>query len=265
VNLLALRGTEGEREVDVDTYSPVSDIAKWRERQSAISKACSDLFDHYVSGECAIFQDCMSMTSDAFEELLMPGVMSTPSQRVAHRIACHAYQLLLSAWDDLRMGRLAASCDHWRSIVEAPDYILAAAFNPDFAHAWADLGRKTTVKVENARRIVRDEMERRKAGEGARWARRRGDADRKLQRFSHVTVEVALLTFLPGPEGAFAVPEGAYRPEVKRTARYMAVLAGEVMATVSVAFYHSLSADWKARFVEAFYKRRSALSARGLG
>jgi hypothetical protein len=241
------------------SYSAVSDVAGWRDKQSNVTKACSGLFDHYAGVEVAIFEDCVSMAWHSFEELLKPRVISSISQHVAFGIACHAYQLLLSAWQNLREGRLVASCDHWRSIAEAPDYVLAAAFNEDFAQAWADLERATTVRVENARRIVRRELNRRKQREGDEWATRRAEAERELQRFSHVTVHVALLTFLPGSGGAHAAPEGAYRPQVKQGSQYVALLARELMVAIGVAFERVLSADWMTRSVVAFERARASL------
>jgi hypothetical protein len=254
-------GERRGRQVHLQTYSPVSDTAKWRERQSAISKACGQLFDHHIGVEYAIFQDCMSMTSEAFEELLMPGVMSTFRERVAHGISCHAYQLLLSAWGDLRAGRLAAACSHWRSIWEAPDYLLAAAFNEDFACTWADPERNTTVKVARARRIVRNELNRRKAGAGDDRARRHEELEKGLHALSHVSVDMAVMTFLPGQGGSFAVPEGAFTPAVKQHSELVALLARDLMAAMGVAFEHLLSAGWKPRSYEAFRRAKDAFQA----
>lgn len=220
----------------------------WWKSKENIADACAQLFDLYLGREGEAFGRCMSFLNRCLDSDQLLTSIRSPELRVALAILGQSYQYLLSVWQDLSEGRLASATDHWRSLAEAPDYILATSLNEDFAREWADPKRQTTLKPERARRIVRKELNKRQAGKGDEWdQRRRQDLD-DLQAYSHVSSEAAALTVLK-PRGTlgghFVTPEGRYAPDVKEGAIYSAHLARQLVGAVAVALEAALPDEWQ--------------------
>jgi hypothetical protein len=230
--------------------------ADWWKSKVTIGGACAGLFDLYVVREAEVFSSSMAFLKsclDQSEELVAP--VSSPSLRVALAILGQSYQYMLSLWLDLSEGRLASAAAHWRSLAEAPDFMLAASLNEDFAREWADPNRRGTVKPERARRIIRRELNRRQGGEGDRWDQKRQQDLTALQPYSHVSSEAAGLAILK-PNGAqgghFITAEGRYGPDVKEGALYTAHLCRQLLGAAAVAFASVLPDDMRREASEIF-------------
>lgn len=176
-------------------------------------------------------------------------------------VLAHSYQLLLSAWDDLRAGRIAASSDHWRSLFEAPDYLLAVWLNEDFAREWANPSRSRTIGKTNPQAIVRKELNKLKPKRGdQRDARRKADLKR-LQGFSHVSNMSAGHVFFrpPGAAGSFLAPEGYQADETMEAAAYVAYLSRDILGAAAASGGSILNEEWRTSAATAYEEIRDYL------
>ena len=233
----------------------------WWKSKEEVASACRTMFDFELGSEGQTFGDCMALLLGCFDEDVLRKV-TAPGQKVALAVLGSSYQALISVWQDLSEGRLASTTDHWRSVAEAPDYILAMSLNEDLARAWADPNRQETLKPERARRIVRQELNTREAGKGDEWEQKRQQDLKALQPYSHVssdTAGLAILKPLGAKGGHFVTPEGRYAPDIKEATIYSAQLARQLVGAVAVAFSAALSDKWKQQAADIYHRGRSDL------
>ena len=155
----------------MDVQRPSAGTA-WIEKQERFSASSTFLFDKNAGEEVTIYQDAMAVLYECFEEDLINKVGQT-NLRVSVAMLSQAYQQLVSSWSDLRSGRLLAATSNWRSIAEAPAFVLAAAEDSSFALEWADTERRTTIKPEKARKIAKRRLNRIDAKSGDSLAKTR--------------------------------------------------------------------------------------------
>ena len=94
----------------------------------------------------------------------------------------HAFNLLCSAWGETLAGRYSAAADHFRSIEESPDFLYALDINPQLAD-------ERTIKIETARRTIRDELARLDKGQAHERLAEMQKAAKKIEPFSHISVK----------------------------------------------------------------------------
>jgi hypothetical protein len=158
----------------------------------------------------------------------------------------HAYQLLLSAWSDVEEGRLSAAADHWRSIFEAPDYLLAVWWDEGFAKDWPKPSRENQ-KATRAMGIVKNELNARQSGLGdARHANRK-EYRQDMHQFSHVSAGAAGLNFMRSGAGTFFMPEGSNSADNVLTALYLVQLSREVLSALRLTIDEFMPDAWQER------------------
>jgi len=237
----------------------------WAEKQETFSDRNSVLFDRHSGEEAAVFTSAMTVLYACFEEDLINRVEQT-NLRVCAAMLSQPYQQLVSCWSELRCGRLLAASVHWRSIAEAPAFVLAAAEDANFALEWADTGQRKTVKPERARRLAKRRLNRMSNEAGSSWATNRSRDSRMYEPYSHFSPSAARLAFLDpdsGAEGLYSAPEGVYSPRVRAAAMHTAVLALDVVTLTYLALGSCMSEDWRASAHDAVVQGHVALKRLG--
>ena len=154
---------------------------------------------------------------------------TTEQEQVCKLILAAAYQLVDASWQDLICGRLASAMVHRRSVWEAYDYLGAAAVDKEFALTWWRSQQESrSIKVETARRKVRDALERDIPGSGKGLLERRAQDGRSYQAFSHVSPVLSVGVMNParladGPDAAMS-PMGYYLEGMIRSEAAMLAL-----------------------------------------
>ena len=183
---------------------------------------------------------------------------TTLEQRACKKILGVAYQLLAATWTDLTEGRWSAAMNHRRPVWEAYEYAGAAAVSADFADLWLKAhGRNRAVKVETARRFVRNAFNSEKPGYGTLWMARRQDEEKFYQQFSHVsyaaTVGITDIHALAAGEPEFA-PQGYYsRPLIGGEAALTTWLLVKLLGVALAGLKEHLSVDYMKR--ESLFQR----------
>lgn len=231
----------------LDGYEGEERGAAWARQQAQWGNSQAELFITNFAGELpAAFADCMSHIGEIFDMVESVDLLKTPPGRTVIGVVGYSYQLLVSAWADIAAGRLVAAYDHMRSIFEAPDYVLALAWDADFRTQWRDQDILEKKKAARAMKIARDGFNKNTGVEGdKRYAQRINDR-KPLQVFAHVSTWAVGGTLLqpPGVKGGrFVIPQGTITPYNTEAAVYLVVLAKEIL--VALAFSDLLPDDWK--------------------
>lgn len=230
----------------MDTDKPKWDESPWWKSKQDVSRACRVIFDLQLGGEGNLFSRYMDLLRVIFDDPILQRI-STPSQKVALAMAGQAYQSLISVWQELSEGRLASASAHWRSLAEAPDYIMASALNEEHARSWADPERRETLSVAKAQAIVKRAMNEMGKGLGDKWLEQRRDDLQGLSAFSHVSSEIAGFAVLrvSSAKGYFVTPEGRYADDIKAASIYAVLLARDVVGACAIAFKGALPDEWQ--------------------
>lgn len=177
-------------------------------------------------------------------------------------LAVHAFNLLWSAWDAALAGRYDAAASYRRSIAEVSDLLMAIYVEPDFAEQM----KGDTRDIKRARRIFRNALEKHTAGTGANWMKKRLDAAKGVQPFSHVSFEAISAGFGIGTQdgskiGALrpgGVPSG---PTLRVMACELASNALELLAVVAVALSNPQAEELRKQAIEMSTQLSSQLKS----
>jgi hypothetical protein len=216
---------------------------KWREGQRW-------LFAMNAQGLSTAFAECMALIAEPLKMVEEEIFKGKQQRRIFLGILGLAYQLLQSSWIDNEEGRTAAAAHLWRSIYEIPDYLIAVWWNTEFASTWDDEEVQERAKAGQAMTIVRDKLNSMKEGLGDERYGRRSTDRKELQVMSHVSVQVAGMSFVkaPGAERAHFVPEGYNGNENRQNALYLVGLAKEVLAALQLTIRSEMPEAWQAAF-----------------
>jgi hypothetical protein len=237
-------------------------LEEWRRRQEGAQHAATTMFDLKVRPEARVFESAMAHTGELFSNDDFLSRLAGVKSKVALVLLQLGYQLCMAAWEDLRAGRVAGAFDHLRSVSEAPDYMLAAALNEDFARAWLSRSEGRTVKVERAWRIIKAHLDSKEAGSGDKYVGNKREGMSRVQPMSHVSPLVAAPTFFRGWRGSISVPEGFFdEPGALRVANLLAESALQLLEAATIAFDQQVSKEWQRRVKRLVPQLRNALMA----
>jgi hypothetical protein len=105
--------------------------------------------------------------------------------------ANHAFNLICSAWEDVLSGRYEAATDHWRSVIEAPKFLLALRLNPQLASEMFK-GRVSIHKaIQTIEQGLAQELRLPDKKLTAKWVANFRRETKNVQGFSHVNVALS--------------------------------------------------------------------------
>lgn len=180
-------------------------------------------------------------------ESILQGALWLRSQSGSHEAkvlyAAHAFNLLISSWESLTHGRYDAALHNIRSIDECLEFIRALMLQPSLAGQL----RKGKLDVDDARKVVKDGLNKMQAGAGDEW-----DSQRPLSwihhKFAHATlpaIRSTVVTAGPGGRGAVAPGGGLVDPpKLRGVGVALAEVALDLMRTLVLAFGGSVSGWW---------------------
>jgi hypothetical protein len=223
-------------------------LQEWRRRQQGAQDAAITMFDLRVGRQGRVFQSAMAHVAELFSDDDFLRTLTGVRSKVAFLLLQLGYQLCMAAWEDLRAGRLAGAFDHFRSMREVPDYMLAAAFNEDFARAWLSTLERRTLKVERAWRIIKARLDSKEPGSGDEYVRNKSKGTSRLHPMSHVSPLVAFPTVRRGSRRLIPVPEGFFdEPAAIAFANVIAASAAQLLEAASTAFEQQATKQWQQR------------------
>ena len=217
----------------------------WYQAQKERDQQARELSESVLGPLEEAFADVMDLIARCFDAALSVGTINDLTTRRKVAVANHAFNLLWSAWDEALAGRYDAATDHWRSIDEAPDFLLALSVNPTLAD---DMGQ-TKIDIDTARRTIAKGMNRLKPGEGKRWLELRQQGAKGLQPLAHVTVEATSMalavTMKEGKKTAILRPGGGFvaKLTLRPIAIYLVSGAISLLHGMAFAFQHIEEVD----------------------
>jgi hypothetical protein len=188
----------------------------------------------YVVRELRIFAEAMALIDGSLQLVLSAGPLTDEATQAKVIVANHGFNLLCSALDDALVGRYDSATSHWRSIREAPRFLMALQLDPNLSKKMM----RGQLKIETALLTIEREFNVDKyPGADLRWV----DAAQReldhLQPFSHIHLRIASAGFplqdTAGMRVQNVAPGGALAVDA---------LLSNVLALVDAAIYLATSA-----------------------
>ena len=170
---------------------------QWYENQKTRDQESRELSESLLGPEKAIFIEVMCLLALRLDSVMATDYAPGPLDELAFKrkisLAHYGFNLLWSAWDEALAGRYHTATNHWRSIDESSDFLLALEFNPQLAD---DMTDTTRVKIEAARRAIKKGLEQSGPAKIPDLVREMRNATQFLQDLSHISVS-SLGQYLP--------------------------------------------------------------------
>jgi len=167
---------------------------EWYESQRKRDSDAIASSESALGPEASVFADAMSVIARCLDAVFASDSIDNLVVKRKISVAHYAFNLLWSAWNEALAGRYQTATDHFRSIDEAPDFLTALHVDPALAN---ELGAaQRSVKVERARRAVKDALRRVNQSKAGEWEATRLKQAKRVEPLSHVSVE-ALGQYLP--------------------------------------------------------------------
>lgn len=221
------------------TWAFTSMARNWYRQLKEHDDAARTWAEDCLGDEKEVFIRAMALVRWMQDRLLAQGAVEEPTLKAKLAVADRAFVLLWSAWNDALAGRYAAAAEHWRSLIESPQFLIAFSFDSDLARRWLD-GRECDIQAaqKTIRRKIRDVGEYDAEKE---WDDRSRRDNTVVQPYSHVTAQAALSTLAvaqdeSGDPKAY-LPRSQQSP--RRTREYALFLASaalELLRACSSAF-----------------------------
>ena len=162
---------------------------EWYEHRFERDKASMERSEAHLGLEKAIFAEAMSLLVRLIDAMLTAEDIDDQIQNInlKHRIAVanYGFNLLSSAWNDALSGRYHAATDHFRSIDECPDFLMALFLDPRLSDDWTDVQGPSIALIR--RRISDGIGENRR--NSAELMERMQDVAKPIQPLAHVSVQ----------------------------------------------------------------------------
>ncbi len=189
----------------------------------------------------------MSLAEECLRALLSRGLIGDQATQAKMVVANHAFNLLCSAWEDNLVGRHDSATNHWRSITEAPRFLLALGLNPSLASAMMTQGG---LKIETAIRTIHREFAKGKYPEGdIAWVEGMKEELDMVQPFSHIhprAISASLPVQHDGESRIWTVVPGGSVSELNLLdiALYLADAAISLVGGILFAFQEGDDLQW---------------------
>ena len=208
----------------------------WYRNQQRFDKQARASSEHVLGPEREAFAEAMAVVATCLDTVRASRAADLPTKRKI-ALTTHAFNLLWSAWDAALAGRYDAAANHWRSINETSDLLLALFVDPSFADRMR--GRKEDVR--SARRVIRDGSKKLGANDAKQWLTQRQRTIKSLNPFSHVSFEATGMALGIGIQDGKKIgvlrPGGVpAKPTLKLSAGHLAYDAVDLSAVTSHAF-----------------------------
>src|SRR5450759_4723262 len=176
----------------------------------------------------------MALIDGSLQLVRSAGPLTDEATQAKVIVANHGFNLLCSALDDALVGRYDSATSHWRSIREAPRFLMALQLDPNLSKKMM----RGQLKIETALLTIEREFNVDKyPGADLRWV----DAAQReldhLQPFSHIHLRIASAGFplqdTAGMRVQNVAPGGALAVDA---------LLSNVLALVDAAIYLATSA-----------------------
>jgi hypothetical protein len=173
---------------------------QWYDRQKARDGESTELSESLLGSEKAIFVQTMSLLALLYDSAITADKGRELLDDLAFKrkisLVHYGFNLLWSAWTEALAGRYHTATDHWRSIDESGDYLLALEFNPQLAEEMTDIKQ---IKIKPVRQAIKRGLSRGGAPGNRDLLKRMQDVHQYLDHLSHITVE-SLGQYLPVKE-----------------------------------------------------------------
>lgn len=161
-----------------------SQLTRQRERDLASRQESESL----LGREVGIFRESMGLIISLWDEVLSADSIDERLKDLTlkHKLTVlhYGFNLLWAAWEEALAGRYQTATDHFRSIEECPDFLLALWLKPELSNDWTD---RTSLNAKTARRTIADALK--QPGAGSDLLRSMQIAATGVQAFSHVSVQ----------------------------------------------------------------------------
>ena len=203
---------------------------QWHENQKTRDQESRELSESLLGPEKAIFIEVMCLLALQLDSVMTVDKASGLFDDLAFKrkisLAHYGFNLLWSAWDEALAGRYHTATNHWRSIDESSDFLLALEFNPQLADVMTDT---TRVKIEAARQAIKKGLEQSGPAKTPDLVREMRNATQYLQDLSHISVS-SLGQYLPVRE-----KEGRLEAVVRLGGSVSPIMLRHVAISISIS------------------------------
>jgi len=208
----------------------------WYEEQRRRDAESRALSESLLGMERQVFEEAMALMAECLDAVSASDWPDSLSTRRKIQYACHAFNLLWSAWDLMLAGRYGAARQLERSINESADFLEGLYIDPDLA----DRIPAGTKDLDTVRRTVQKALNRRGTGTGTEWLRQRQEWDKMFQASAHVSGEATSLLAVEvrgTAKTAYVRPRGVVaEPTLRLTANGLAAAADALLPAMVLAF-----------------------------
>ncbi|MEO8458698.1 MAG: hypothetical protein ABI559_12915 [Chloroflexota bacterium] len=205
----------------------------WYRQANERDEKVRQLSEDFLGDERDVFVVTMTMNRHMLDLFFKDGPLADETVKAKVAIADRANTLLWSSWNDILCGRYSSAAEHWRSLLESPQFMAAFGSNEALTKSWiSDPG----FDIHSARTaVVKWLRDSGRASESRKWFSERTRDHKEVQLYSHVTPQSCL-----GPlatDGKHVLMRN--EPSAKRTrecALFLAKDALELMRSLWWAF-----------------------------
>lgn len=218
---------------------------QWYDHQKARDRESREHSESLLGPERTIFVQTMSLLALLYDSAITADKGRELMEDLAFKrkisLLHYGINLLWSAWDEALAGRYHTATDHWRSMDESTDYLLALEFNPRLAEEMTDIKQ---IKIKTVRQAIKRGLSKGGALGNRDLLNRMQDAHQHLDHLSHITVQ-SLGQYLPvkdieGQWSSVVRPGGAVSQIVLRHVAIQLTLSAFKLLMDAMLSFHAV-------------------------
>jgi hypothetical protein len=165
-----------------------NELTDWYKMAQERDRLAIQHSESILGAEMAVFVQGMGLSRTLLDFVLHgEGQVHDEALKAKMGVADRMFLLLWASWHDTLTGRYTAAAEHWRSLLEAPNFLLAFTWDPSLAERWI---KGDDVKFEKVRKAIRNALKDEGSSDFAReWDQRHLRDDRAVQAFSHTSTK----------------------------------------------------------------------------
>lgn len=164
----------------------LSEALDWYGEQMRADANARSASEGLLGPEGAIFAKAMAQIAECLDYAVTVDPIDDMRTKRKVALATHTFNLIWASWNEALTGRYAIAVSHFRSIEEAPDFLMALDANPGLADAMG----QSPIKIETAWRALRKDLDKLGDGKGKQWFTWRQERAKGTQSLAHVSPEV---------------------------------------------------------------------------
>ena len=164
----------------------LSEALDWYGEQMRVDANARSESEGLLGPEGAIFAEAMAQIAECLDYAIALGPIDDLRTKRRVALVTHTFNLIWASWNEALTGRYDVAVSHFRSIEEAPDFLMALDANPGLADA---MGR-APIEIETAWRALRKDLDKLEDGKGKQWFTWRQERAKGTQPLAHVSPEV---------------------------------------------------------------------------